>query len=144
MDSENLKYTKKDVENKITELPLWDIGNTVVFPTCREYVEIKEYADVELLNSARKFEGKVFVLPQTSGEVVTEKANAHGVTVEEKYSDVKIGTICEIKDVVRNDDDTYDAILQGMERALCLETLDNGDRRMALVAILDDEEVRKG
>ena len=139
MDSENLKYTKKDVENKITELPLWDIGNTVVFPTCREYVEIKEYADVELLNSARKFEGKVFVLPQTSGEVVTEKANAHGVTVEEKYSDVKIGTICEIKDVVRNDDDTYDAILQGMERALCLETLENGNRRMALVAILDDE-----
>ncbi len=139
MDSEKMKYTKKDIENKITELPLWDIGNTVVFPTCREYVEIKEYADVELLNSARKFEGKVFVLPQTSGEVVTEKANAHGVTVEEKYSDIKIGTICEIKDVVRNDDDTYDAILQGMERALCLETLDNGDRRMALVAILDDE-----
>ena len=137
--AKNRKEKYETVRREEYELPVWEIGTSVVLPLCKEYIEIKEYTDLELLGASRKYEGRVFVMQSTHNEYVP--SDVFGLAdIIEKYDSIKIGTVCEIKDIIRNDDDSYDAVLIGISRAVCVDIRSEGSRRFGRVFCLGEIE----
>ncbi len=129
--------TKAKNEYEIIELPSWEISNTVVFPFCKEYIELREYTDLERISAAKNYEGRIFIMQKQQSEFVSA-ALPNVEDLMDEYPRLRIGTICEIKDVIRNDDDTYDAVLLGIKRAQCLETIEDGKKIVSRVIPLED------
>ncbi len=127
MDDKNVE---PEVE-QIQVLPLVALRDTVIFPEMIVPLQVGRDRSVKALDRAVRTSQPVALITQRSNE--TEEVNS----VEELYS---IGTLAKIAQVIRLQDGTIRAIVQGQKRIRLLDLVQTDPHLEARIEVIDDEQ----
>src|SRR5437867_3573073 len=118
----------RDVE-KIQVLPMVALRDTVIFPEMIVPLQVGRDRSVKALDRAVRTSQPVALITQRSNE--TEEVNS----VDELYS---IGTLAKIAQVIRLQDGTIRAIVQGQKRIRLLDLVQTDPHLEARVEMVDE------
>src|SRR6266581_3958482 len=122
------KNAEPEVE-QIQVLPLVALPDTVIFPEMIVPLQVGRDRSVKALDRAVRTSQPVALITQRSNE--TEEVNS----VDELYS---IGTLAKIAQVIRLQDGTIRAIVQGQKRVRLLDLVQTDPYLEARVEVIDD------
>jgi ATP-dependent Lon protease len=124
------KNTEPEVE-QIQVLPLVALRDTVIFPEMIVPLQVGRDRSVKALDRAVRTSQPVALITQRSNE--TEEVNS----VDELYT---IGTLAKIAQVIRLQDGTIRAIVQGQKRIRLLDLVQTEPHLEARIELIDDEQ----
>ena len=124
------KNTEPEVE-QIQVLPLVALRDTVIFPEMIVPLTVGRDRSVKSLDRAVRTSQPVALITQKSNE--TEEVNS----VDELYS---IGTLAKIAQVIRLQDGTIRAIVQGQRRIRLLDLVQTDPHLEARIEMIDDDQ----
>jgi len=122
------KNTEPEVE-QIQVLPLVALRDTVIFPEMIVPLQVGRDRSVKALDRAVRTSQPVALITQRSNE--TEEVNS----VDELYS---IGTLAKIAQVIRLQDGTIRAIVQGQRRIRLLDLVQTDPHLEARIELIDE------
>src|SRR5438045_422281 len=100
----------------LTDIPVVALHDTVVFPGMVLPLRIGRLASVKAIETAYPNGGKVLL--------VAERERTENVDPDALFN---VGTVAQIAQLIRLPDGTYQAVIQGLERANVAELRRDGD-----------------
>jgi Lon protease-like protein len=118
-------------DDEVQVLPLVALRDTVIFPEMIVPLQVGRDRSVKALDRAVRANSQVALITQRSSE--TEEINS----VEELYP---VGTLAKIAQVIRLQDGTIRAIVQGQRRIRLLDVVEREPHLEARVQVIADEQ----
>src|ERR671917_1505010 len=128
--NEEIKERDEQVLDQIQVLPLVALRDTVIFPEMIVPLQVGRDRSVKALDRAVRSSQPVALITQRSSD--TEEVSS----VDELYA---VGTLAKIAQVIRLQDGTIRAIVQGQRRIRLLDLLQTDPHLEARVEVIADE-----